>query len=362
MTLYIGLMSGTSMDGVDVALVDVQNHRLIAGLTHPYSPKAEQYLKNALSSPHVTIAALSQLNIILGREFAEATLQLLQRVDIPRQEIKAIGSHGQTIAHDANASIPYTLQLACPHTIAHLTGIPVVADFRTRDLVLGGKGAPFAPIYHQALLGTSAQAIVNIGGIANVSYLADEGTVRGYDIGPGNCLLDAWIQQHLNLSYDNNGTWAASGQVCENLLTVLLRDDYFQQLPPKSIGKEYFNLDWLIKQPAAAGQKPEDIQATLLALTTKAIAMAIQHDVSALQQVFICGGGVHNRQMMQSLAQQLSPIEVVNTQLLGIDPDYIEAMMFAWLADKCLNHIALDLTKITGSSKPAVLGIIYPAV
>ncbi len=362
MKLFIGLMSGTSMDGIDAALVDVSTNTLIAGITRPYSDDVMRILQNVLSKEYSRVSELSQLNTLLGREFSLAVFQLLDTANIKPQSVVAIGSHGQTICHDAMAKIPYTMQLACAHTIAELTGIKVVADFRTRDLIIGGQGAPFAPIYHQALFGEhdSPLVVVNIGGVANVTYLEPGGRVSGYDVGPGNCLLDSWIKMHLDLDYDKDGAWAASGAVIVPLLSALLDDPFFKCLPPKSIGKEYFSIDWLSNhlQPHYA---PQDVQATLLALTAEAIAADIKIRHLAPQWVAICGGGVHNTALQNTLIKQLPNSQVKSTKVLGVDPDFLEAMMFAWLADKALNLTPLNFRQITGAKHKTVYGAIYAA-
>jgi anhydro-N-acetylmuramic acid kinase len=363
MKLFIGLMSGTSMDGIDAALVDMETNKLIAGLTRPYGEKAKQFLHEVLAKETISPARLFQLNTIIGQEFAFATQELLKISSTSPKDIIAIGSHGQTICHDAIADIPYTIQLGCGHTIAEFTGIKVVADFRTRDLVIGGQGAPFAPIYHQALFAKEGLplAVINIGGIANVTYLAPNNKVNGHDIGPGNCLMDAWIQTHLGRAYDKNGEWASTGKVISNLLQALLNDAYFKRQAPKSLGKEYFSSMWLEKhlQPHYA---PNDVQATLLALTATTIADEIKQSPFKSNHVVLCGGGTHNILLQETLKQQLPNVDVNSTQIYGVDPDFLEAMMFAWFADKALSETPLDLTQITGAKKAAILGVIYPMV
>lgn len=361
MALYIGLMSGTSMDGVDAALIETTTQHCIAGLTKPYSQEARAFLDKVLTAQCVELGELNQLSTVLGKEFAQAVLALLENTPYSAKDVTAIGSHGQTICHDATASIPYTVQLGCPHTITEITGIPVVADFRTRDLVVGGKGAPFAPLYHQVLFGqqSSPLAIVNIGGIANVTFLEGACPPRGYDTGPGNCLMDAWINQVRHLSYDANGDWASSGHVIPSLLSTMLADPYFQQPSPKSLGKEYFSTEWLSSQ-LTHHEQPVDVQATLLALTAKTIAQAILTYPNPLSQVILCGGGVHNRALHQAIQQELDPIEVLSSAALGVNPDFIEAMMFAWLAEQAINQTPLDLNALTGAKKPVILGVVYP--
>ncbi len=362
MTLFIGLMSGTSMDGIDAALVDVQHHRLIGGLTRSYSSLAQDKLHQILTNEKITTGELCQLHTILGHEFAKAVQQLLEETNTLATDIKAIGSHGQTVCHDAFADIPYTLQLACPHTIAVETSITVVADFRTRDMVLGGQGAPFAPLYHRELFASlsSSVAIVNIGGIANLTVLKDGQCTIGYDVGPGNCLMDAWITKHQGVRFDHDGDWAASGQVIEPLLKMLLTDTYFSQIAPKSIGKEYFSLDWLTAHFLDNNYAPQDVQATLLALTANCITHACQLHAPSAKQLLLCGGGAHNQALVKALQQQLLSYDVSGTDRFGIDPDYVEAMLFAWLASQTISNQSLDLSQITGSSKPTILGAIYP--
>ncbi|ARG97493.1 anhydro-N-acetylmuramic acid kinase [Legionella micdadei] len=359
--LFIGLMSGTSMDGIDAALVDLSSNSYIAGITRPYSVEAKQYLNAVLNGEETSLKAYSQLNTLLGREFANAAIELLNKVQVPRNAIQAIGSHGQTLCHDATAKIPYTVQLGCPHTIAELTGITVIADFRTRDLVVGGQGAPFAPIYHQALFKgfNFPLAIVNVGGIANVTYLADEDTVRGYDLGPGNCLMDIWIKRNLGQEYDENGVWASTGKIIEPLLEKMLADPYFQREQPKSIGKEYFSLAWL-ESHLDPHYSINDVQATLLMLTATAIAQGIKMEAKAPCQLLICGGGAHNSALLAALGHLLPELKIHSTDSIHINPDFIEATMCAWLAEKTLNRIPLDLSQITGAKRSTILGAIYP--
>jgi len=360
MSLFVGLMSGTSMDGIDAALVDVSTHALIAGITCPYSDKAKQCLVAALKESMPGPAVISQLNTLLGREFADATNKLLKMTNVSLKDVVAIGSHGQTICHDATADIPYTVQLGCAHTIAELTGITVVADFRTRDLVIGGQGAPFAPLYHQAMFGGSdlPLAIVNIGGIANVTFLSQTAPVSGYDIGPGNCLMDNWILKHQGLAFDADGQWAMSGKVIEPLLKKLLADPYFESLPPKSLGKEYFSSK-AFTNLLQGDYGAEDVQATLLALSATTIANDIKKSMLPLKQVMICGGGVHNTALIEAIQFQLPKIKIESTKTLGIDPDFLEAMMFAWLAERAINKIPVDFKSITGAKHLAIFGAIY---
>ena len=362
MALFIGLMSGTSMDGIDAALVDVSTHTLIAGITRPYSETAQSFLQAVLRGEKTGLHVNCQLNTVLGREFALAARQVLECANVSPEQVVAIGSHGQTLCHDAEADIPYTVQLGCAHTIAELTGIPVVADFRTRDVVLGGQGAPFAPLYHQALFAPLEEslAVVNVGGIANVTFISPNVGVSGYDTGPGNALMDAWAQTRLGCPYDKGGEWGATGRVIEPLLRALLNDPYFSLPAPKSIDKAYFSETWLGSY-LRTDFEPQDVQATLIALTAATIGLAIKASDLNLTRVAVCGGGVHNDALMDALRGQLRDLPVVSTASLGVDPDFLEAMMFAWLAENTLNHAALDLTRITGAKHPSILGAIYPS-
>lgn len=361
MSTYIGLMSGTSMDGIDAVLVNNTSNTLLHALTHPYSDSLKSALAQVLDNKQ-SLSYFSQLNTLIGREFAEAVKDLLCQSRFPASDVVAIGSHGQTLCHDSHAQIPYTLQLGCAHTIAEMTGIQVVADFRTRDLVVGGQGAPFAPLYHQAIFKKKKLplAVVNIGGIANVTYLPNETEVYGYDVGPGNCLMDAWVLKHRNQSFDTAGSFAQEGKVIFSLLDALLADPYFQKAPPKSLGKEHFSLTWL--QPFLADDMSEaDVQATLLQFTAVAIADNIKKLPKLPKQVLLCGGGVHNQVLVHSLSLLLQDVKITSTECYGIHPDYVEALMMAWLAERTINQSPMFLKSITGAKKPAILGVIYPA-
>ena len=362
MSLYIGLMSGTSMDGIDAALVDVSTHRLIRGIVRSYSHEVQQALRHLLSNEKHALQTIYQLNTLIGREFGAVTNELLAEAKVLPHRINAIGSHGQTVIHDAEAPIPYTVQLGCAHTIAEMTKIPVVADFRTRDLILSGQGAPLAPLYHQALFAKLGHplAIVNVGGIANLSCLSREDEVIGYDIGPGNCLMDAWILRHQDRHYDVEGQWAVQGQVIPSLLQALLADPFFKKSYPKSIGKEYFSLNWL-SPFLDTSYKPADVQATLLQLTAKLIATAVIDQKLPIKKVLVCGGGAHNVQLIAAISNLLPQVDIQSTASVAIDPDFIEAQMMAWLAHQMIVKNPLNLNPITGAQNKAVLGVFYPA-
>lgn len=360
MSLFIGLMSGTSMDGIDAALVDLSNNTIIDGITRPYSGEVKTQLRAFNKTKLISPVALMQLHRLIGQEFSDAVFDVLSKADCKPEDVVAIGSHGQTLFHDPCATIPTTLQLGCGHTIVEKTGITTVADFRTRDLVLGGQGAPFAPCYHQVLFEHQdlPLALVNIGGIANLTLLRKDQPPLGYDTGPGNTLMDAWVKKHRDLDYDANGDWARAGQVIKPLLKRLLNDAYFKQASPKSIGAEYFSYAWL-SDYLESDYSPVDVQATLLRLTALSIAEAIKTDDPACKRVALCGGGAHNHALCQYLEETLPECKIDSTKALGFDPDYLEAMMFAWFAQQTIEGKAVDLTHITGASKPSILGVIY---
>lgn len=373
---YIGLMSGTSIDGIDAGLVefDGDNCRLIARHLHPIPQDMEASLHQLCSNGANEIEAIAEADIKLGRLFAQASLALLAKTSYSTRDITAIGSHGQTIRHIPQAS--YTLQIGDPNTIATLTNIDTVADFRRKDMALGGQGAPLVPAFHQAVFQhpSLSRCIVNIGGLANVTYLptsADDiqsGTgISGYDTGPGNTLLDAWYKQHHGDSYDKDGKWAASGQVIPALLARLLAHPYFSQPLPKSTGRETFHLAWLNEQLSAerltennSGVRTADIQRTLLQFTAASIA----NEIKALMpssEVYICGGGASNPVLMAALTQELTGYPIATTAALGIDPDWVEAIAFAWLAKQFIDNKPGNLPAVTGASRPAILGGLYPA-
>ncbi|QEY51475.1 anhydro-N-acetylmuramic acid kinase [Legionella longbeachae] len=361
MSLYIGLMSGTSMDGIDAALVDISINELLLGKTISYSDEVKNRINILLDGLNLSLASICQLNTLIGKEFARAVNQLLYDAQLSPSDICAIGSHGQTVCHDTNCAIPYTLQLGCAHTISTLTGITVVADFRTRDIALGGQGAPFAPIYHQELFKheNNPTGVVNVGGIANITLIYPNQAVKGWDVGPGNCLMDAWIMKHRGKSYDADGDWARQGDVIEPLLKILMSDPFVHLSSPKSIGKEYFSLAWL-EGHLRADYKPEDVQKTLLVFTAKTIANSLLIEKNYVESLYLCGGGTHNLALLDILNQLLPATEVKSIAEIGINPDYLEAMMFAWLAAQTINYIPLDLRAITGSTHPSILGAIYP--
>ena len=350
------------MDGIDAALVDLPANRLVHGITKNYTDETKSKITDLIMGKNMTLADVCHVNTLVGREFASAVIDLLDVTNTNPNEVEAIGSHGQTVCHDPLSSIPYTLQLGCGHTISSMTGITVVADFRTRDLVNGGQGAPFAPLYHQELFAADEPiAIVNIGGIANATFITPKHATEGWDTGPGNCLMDAWIHLNSGKSYDDGGAWASQGTVIKSLLEQLLSDPFFSLSTPKSIGKEYFSIDWL-NGHLQQEYKAVDIQSTLLALTAHSIATTILSRPLAVRHLYLCGGGTHNRQLQTVLASLLPGVEVASCADVGVNPDFLEAMMFAWLAAQTMQNQPVDLKAITGTKSLALLGAIYPII
>jgi len=302
----------------------------------------------------------------LGKLFAEAANALIEKSGIPRREIRAIGSHGQTIRHRPQAKHPFTLQLGNPSMIAEQTGLTTVADFRARDMASGGQGAPMVSGFHQLMFRSQHvdRVILNIGGIANITALPKDlaKPVLGFDTGPGNTLLDQWIHQHQNCAHDTAGHWAASGKVSTALLNSLLSDPYFKKPPPKSTGREDFNLEWLESHVNAQNKKmaAEDVQATLVQLTVRTIVQAIRDFLPQTQEVYVCGGGAHNNALMKQLAESLSGIPVSTTETLGMPPDWIEAAAFAWLAHQAMERQSGNVPSVTGAKRAVVLGGIFP--
>jgi anhydro-N-acetylmuramic acid kinase len=363
---YIGLMSGSSLDGVDAVLVSFESAspQLQAHLVHPLEPELVSEL-DALTRPGTDeLARLCRADVLLVECFADAAIRLLDQAGITASQVRAIGSHGQTIRHYPDSHTPTTLQIGDPNIIAERTGLITVADFRRRDMAAGGQGAPLVPAFHQAVLHDPEhnRVIVNIGGIANLTLLPakPETGIYGFDTGPGNALLDAWIKLQRNEAYDQHGEWAASGKVHPELLTALLGEPYFFRAAPKSTGRDVFNLEWLSNcWPTIAELSPADVQATLLELTAVTIADAIQQITPPPDQVLVCGGGVHNITLLQRLNALLTNQQVLSTKDVGLEPDWVEATAFAWLARQTLHHRAGNLPAVTGAKHAVILGGIY---
>ena len=366
--LYVGLMSGTSLDAVDVALVRCTpgNCALLATLEYPIAPEMRRAIAAISSTGDDEIERLGRLDRELGTLFANAALALLASTRYECTDIAAVGSHGQTIRHrpPSAGNVPaFTLQIGDPNTIAELTGITTVADFRRRDIAAGGEGAPLAPGFHASAFAREGRgrAIVNIGGIANITLLSGTRLLSGFDTGPGNTLLDHWTERHRGQAYDRDGEWAATGQVDAALLQQLRGHPYLARRGPRSTGKEAFNIAWLESclqsLPAIA---PQDVQATLAEFTADTIAGAVISAEPEMTEVYVCGGGARNADLMRRLQRLLAPRHLDTTAALGIDPDWVEAAAFAWLAWCTLNGLAGNAAAVTGAAGARVLGGIYP--
>lgn len=370
-SLFIGLMSGTSVDGIDAALVDCSETapKLIASHAHPLPADVTDAIAAISADGDGEIERLGPLDRKLGRLFAEAALTVLDKAGQPASGVTAIGSHGQTIRHRPPSAghttdTSFTLQIADPNTIAEHTGITTVADFRRRDIATGGEGAPLAPAFHAAVMGRAGRnrAIINIGGIANATVLEGTELTGGFDTGPGNTLLDGWSREVRGQPYDDSGAWAATGTVNSQLLDALLAHPYLSRTGVRSTGKEAFHLTWL---EAVLSNLPPvadvDVQATLAQFTAASIAQALAITGVEFDETFVCGGGVHNRDLLQRLQAAVGTVTVKSTQALGIDPDWVEAIAFAWLASRCLAGLPGNAPAVTGARGPRVLGGIYPA-
>ena len=366
--LYIGLMSGTSLDGVDGVLADfslakplVMEH---ASRPFPSALRSELMALNTSADGELHRAALAGNALV--QVYFEVVQELLGRTATPAASVVAIGAHGQTVRHRPQEfdGIGYTLQLNQPALLAELTGIDVVADFRSRDVAAGGQGAPLAPFFHQSLFGQPGRAVgvLNIGGISNITLLRSDGSMLGFDCGPGNALIDGWCQQHLGREYDSEGVWAAGGRVLQDLLGRLLSEPYFARMPPKSTGRDLFNRTWLdLHLHDFSSSQPQDVQATLTELTARSCARDVQRYEAALERLIVCGGGALNTDLMARLKALLPGVQVESSALFGLPPLQVEATAFAWLARKTVRREKLGLQSITGARGARVLGCVYPA-
>jgi anhydro-N-acetylmuramic acid kinase len=353
-------MSGTSLDGIDAVLVDLGQPEP-AQIAKHYLP-FEDTLKNALLGLHLpSHNELHQAQVIgnqLARMYAVAVAPLLAQAKSSNKKIKAIGCHGQTIRHCPQHG--YTLQIGNAALLAELTGITVVNDFRSRDIAAGGQGAPLVPAFHDHVLRHPDihRVIVNIGGISNLTSLPPKTAATGFDCGPGNLLMDAWCAKHSGRPYDDNGAWAASGKTLPDLLEQLLNEPFFFLPPPKSSGRDLFNMAWLLNK-LKGNEEPADVQATLLELTCRSIAQAIRRHCAGAKEIYLCGGGAHNQALRKSLRVLLTDCSIQTTDTLGIDGDYMEAIAFAWLAQQTLHGKPANLPQVTGARHPCILGAIY---
>jgi anhydro-N-acetylmuramic acid kinase len=359
---FVGLMSGTSLDGIDavLALARGRQFRRVASVHLSYPARLRSRLLALQERGHDELRRSALLANELTDLYAAAVRRLLSRAGIRARAVAAIGCHGQTVGHRPREG--YTLQLVNGARLAERSGITVVCDFRSRDVAAGGEGAPLVPAFHRAMFATRrrSRVIVNVGGIANLTALPARGTVTGFDSGPGNCLLDAWIRKKRRKPYDRDGRWAASGQVVPRLLAKLLAHPYFRRPPPKSTGREEFGLQW-VDRARTGSERPVDVQATLTELTAVTIARAVRRHCARAREVFVCGGGARNRLLLSRLAALLPRTRVTTTGALGIEPEHVEALAFAWLARQALKREPGNLPAATGARGPRVLGAIYPS-
>ncbi len=363
--LYVGLISGTSADGIDAALCRFQPRvELLHACTVPWPDDLRQRILDVSQGTQaLDLDALGRLDVAVGQCFADATHHLLREAGVTADQIRAIGSHGQTLRHRIGGAQPFTLQIGDAWVIAERTGIDTVADFRRADVAAGGQGAPLMPAFHAAVLASPdhVRAVLNLGGIANLSVLHRDGTVTGFDSGPANGLMDAWCLAHRGQPYDHEGAFAASGRVDENLLRDLLADPYFALPAPKSTGREYFHLQWLRENADLDALRAEDVQATLMALTVRSVGDAVRRHAADAAEIVVCGGGAHNCALMEQLAQALAPRGVISSADLGVSPDHVESMGFAWLAHRRLHDLPGNLPQVTGARGPRMLGALHAA-
>lgn len=368
--LFVGLMSGTSADSIDAVLISfsqTQNAyaKLEAFYSHPLTLTIQKQIFDLSQPGHNEIQRLGSLDITLAKEFAQATNELCRLAKIDATQIEAIGSHGQTIRHHPEASEgvePFSLQIGDPNTIAKLSNIAVVADFRRKDIAYQGQGAPLVPAFHESVFKseTEERCIVNIGGISNISILSNSPEVTGYDTGPGNTLLDGWIRRHMDKAYDDSGAWASQGQIHNTLLSKLISHPYFTKAHPKSTGREEFHLEWLDHVlHSFSSISPADVQATLTELSALSIADAINKTQIPNISIYVCGGGAHNNHLLARLSKHLPQSPIQTTDVLGIHPDWVEAAAFAWLAMRRIDKLPGNIPCATGATSAAILGGIY---
>ena len=363
---YVGTLSGTSADGIDAVLVDFagETPRLIAARTAPMPDAVHREIRALAEPADDEIERLGRLDVMLGRLIAGAVNDLLTEAGVANREVVAIGSHGQTLRHRPDAEPPFTLQVGDPNTIAALTGITTVADFRRMDMALGGQGAPLAPLFHAAVFrrpGTDV-AVLNIGGIANLTFLpGDPGReISGFDTGPGNCLMDEWILKNLGEHHDEEGAWAAGGKVIGEIVTGWLAEPYFRARAPKSTGREQFNLAWMRARADIDKHAARDVQASLVELTVSSIGEAIAQECPACEEVLVCGGGAYNAYLIERLAERLGDRRVASTSSRGIPPEWVEGCAFAYFASARMRGERLHPAAVTGATRDCQLGAVYP--
>lgn len=361
------------MDGIDVALVEFnKNHiKLVANHVHSIPQTLKQKLKLlALDAPEASIDMLGETDTELGIVFANAINTLLSLSGFKANQITAIGSHGQTIRHRPDLKNSFSMQIGDANRISFLTGITTVTDFRRKDMAAGGEGAPLAPAFHQKVFHSASEnrAVINIGGIANITYLPAQQNPNtnqvcsGFDTGPGNMLMDAWTQKHKNKNYDNNGMWAANSIADQALVQKLMQDPFIQLAPPKSTGREHYHLNWLEQQLSDFTQlNPDQVQACLCQFTCDSIIYAIKNHLPDINTLIVCGGGAHNAYLMKLLSEKLLQTRLASSEDYGINPDWVEAIAFAWLAKQTLENKPGNLPNVTGAKQATVLGSIFPA-
>ena len=371
-SLYIGLMSGTSLDGIDAVLAKIETSGeacLLDSVSLPFSPELHKALLDLQTPGLNEIHRENQAANALAVAYADAVKQLLTQAQLAGADISAIGAHGQTIRHQADLAhhLAYTHQTLNPALLAELSGIDVIADFRSRDLAAGGHGAPLAPAFHAQQFATDKNiAVLNLGGIANLTLLPQDGTVTGFDCGPGNMLMDAWIYEHQGKTFDENGQWALQGKVNETLLTKMLAEPFFAKEPPKSTGRDDFHLDWLQEKLGNANFLCEDVQATLLHLTAHSALEALARQAPQTQKLIVCGGGARNIALINLFKVKIKdffkqPLEITTSESAGIDPQLVEGLAFAWLAWAHKEKRPANLPAVTGAKGPRILGAYYPA-
>ncbi len=360
--LYVGVMSGTSLDGADAAVVDFSGAtpRTLAFASHPFPEGLRDRLIALSHAGTDGLDEAGRASIELADLYVGAIEAAIREAGVARDEVHGIGVHGQTVRHRPDPG--FTIQLNDPARVAERCGIDVVADFRRRDMAAGGQGAPLVPAFHEAVFRDPrhARAVVNIGGIGNVTWLAPGRATVGFDCGPGNVLMDGWVQRHLHARFDEGGRWAASGRVDDALLARLMSEPYLRLPPPKSPGREPFRMDWL--EPfVPRDARAEDVQATLAEFTARTIVEAIDRSCPGTAEIYLAGGGARNDHLVGRIRALAGGRPVLSTDALGVPTQQVEAMAFAWLAMKCLRREPIDMRAITGAKGPRILGAIYPA-
>jgi anhydro-N-acetylmuramic acid kinase len=351
------------MDAIDAALVDfsVAPLRIVATSATAFDPALKARVAAVIEAAgSVALDEVGQLDVEVGRAFAQASLQIIKGAGVAPGQLTAIGSHGQTLRHRPDMSAPFTWQIGDPNVIAEMTGASVVADFRRRDVAAGGQGAPLLPVFHDQVFRNDSEdrVIANLGGIANITILKRDTTVTGFDTGPANRLLDAWISLHQGKDYDADGAWARGGHVDETLLQALLDEPYLRLPPPKSTGRELFNLAWLQNKLGLFAREPRDVQATLQQYTAVTVASAVRRYAPGAS-LYVCGGGARNPGLLSALAKLTAPNRVAGTDVLGLDPDYVEAVAFAWFAKRTLDGLTSSAGSVTGARGARILGGVY---